>query len=428
MTTELRVSIRNTSDFGGVAVTPLFTSFHDNSFDIYDLGGIASAGLEALAEDGNNSILAAELVAADADAQSANIAASRGPIAAGEFASATLDVDGASNGYLSVATMVLPSNDAFFGTANAVQLFDAEGNFLGAQTLEFDGDSVRDAGTEVNTERDAAFINQTAPNTGVTENGVVTVHPGFNGSLGQPGGEQIILGGTNAFGETVDPVAADFTRPDSDLATVHINTVASQTGGNGRDILIGGRDDDFIDGGNGADILIGGRGWDVLNGGNGRDIIKGGRGDDIIDGGVGNDILKGGKGNDDITGGAGSDLIRGGQGDDNLFGGTGQDFIRGGDGDDMISGGVGRDFLWGNHGNDIFVFAAGDGQDTILDFDRRGDDRLALDIDGVDSFEDIQNSATQESRGVSLDFDGNDSVFLRGLELRALNEADFLFL
>ena len=54
MTTELRISIRNTSDIGGTALTPLFSAFHDNSFDVYDLGGTASAGLEALAEDGNN--------------------------------------------------------------------------------------------------------------------------------------------------------------------------------------------------------------------------------------------------------------------------------------------------------------------------------------------------------------------------------------
>ena len=57
MTTEVRVSLRNTSDTGGTALTPLFAGFHDNSFDVYDLGGTASAGLEALAEDGNNAVI-----------------------------------------------------------------------------------------------------------------------------------------------------------------------------------------------------------------------------------------------------------------------------------------------------------------------------------------------------------------------------------
>jgi len=202
--TSLRISVRNTSAEGGTALTPFFAGFHDNSFDLYNLGEAASAGLEALAEDGNNSVVAGELVAADADAQSTNVVGDRGPIAAGERASAILDVNGASNGYLSLASMILPSNDAFVGTADALRLFDSNGRFFGAQTVVFTGESVRDAGTEYNTERDAAFINQTAPNTGLTEGGVVRVHEGFNGSLGNPDGilgnpngvpgEQIILG------------------------------------------------------------------------------------------------------------------------------------------------------------------------------------------------------------------------------------------
>lgn len=428
MTTELRVSIRNTSDFGGVAITPLFAGFHDNSFDIYDLGGTASAGLEALAEDGNNTVLAGELTAADGDAQSTNIAADRGPIAAGEIAATTLLIDGQSNGYLSVATMVLPSNDAFFGTADAVRIFDDQGNFLGPRVLNFGGDSVRDAGTEVNTEQDAAFINQTAPNTGQTEGGIVSVHPGFNGSLGNPDGEQIILGGVNAFGETVDTQAADFTIPGSELATVHVNSVARHTGSEGRDTLVGGRDDDIVDGGSGADIILGKSGWDVLNGGDGRDVVKGGRGDDIIDGGSGQDVLLGGSGNDTVRGGTGNDVIKGSLGDDDLIGDAGRDFIRGGNGNDLISGGTGRDFLSGNGGNDVFAFATGDGSDTIFDFDRRGDDRLALSVEGVVGFADVLDVATQGSRGVQLEFNGGDSVFLQGVDLVDLGESDFLFL
>lgn len=175
MTTEIRVSVRNTSDTGGTALTPFFAGFHDNSFDIYNLGEAASAGLEALAEDGNNNVIVEELLAADADAQATNVAGPRGPIGARELATAIVDVDAASNNYLGVASMILPSNDAFIGTANALKIFDEEGNFLGAQAVNFTGASVRDAGTEVNTELDAAFINQTGPNTGETEGGVITL-------------------------------------------------------------------------------------------------------------------------------------------------------------------------------------------------------------------------------------------------------------
>ena len=83
--------------------------------------------------------------------------------------------------------MIIPSNDAFIaspGDPTALRIFDAYGNFLGG-TFDVQGSDVMDAGTEVNTERDAAFLNQTGPNTGQTENGVVALHPGFIGSVGR---------------------------------------------------------------------------------------------------------------------------------------------------------------------------------------------------------------------------------------------------
>ncbi|MEL7184533.1 MAG: spondin domain-containing protein, partial [Pseudomonadota bacterium] len=402
MATEVRISVRNDSGFGGVALTPFFAGFHDGSFDIYDLGGKASVGLERLAEDGNNSVIAEELLAADADGQSVNVAAERGPIAARELATTTLQVDGASNGFLGVASMLLPSNDAFVGTANALQLFAPDGTFLGAQAIEFTGASVRDAGTEVNTERDAAFINQTAPNTGEDEGGVVTVHPGFNGSAGNPDGDQIILGGTNAFGDFIDPTTADFTLPGNDVATVHINVVERTEGSHRSDFVVGSAADDIVNGNGGRDVIFGGDGWDELSGGRGRDFLFGGAGDDVLDGGHGRDFLFGGTGSDDLIGGRGRDVLKGGDGDDNLSGGQGRDVLKGGTGDDVLAGGTGRDKLSGGAGDDVFLFAEGDGRDVIADLDRSGDDRIALNVDGIDSFDDILHAARDTYLGVRL--------------------------
>lgn len=64
-----------------------------------------------------------------------------------------------------------------------------------------------------------------------------------------------------------------------------------------------------MDGGNGDDLLIGGRGNDNLTGGNGNDIILGGRGNDNIVGGNGDDLLVGGQGFDRVEGGRGQDTI-----------------------------------------------------------------------------------------------------------------------
>lgn len=425
--TELRISIRNSSDLGGTAVTPFFFGFHDNSFDLYDLGAASSAGLEALAEDGNTAPLAAELTSADADAQTVNVVGSRGPIGTGELASTQFTVNGTSNGYASFAAMVLPSNDAFVGTANAVKLFNADGSFVGAQTVSFDGGSVRDAGTEVNTEEDAAFLNQTAPNTGVTEGGVVTIHPGFNGSAGNPGGTQNILGGTNAFGDLIDPAAADFTLSGNDIAVVHINTVKTTNGTSGRDFFYGRSDDDIVNAGDGRDFVYGGKGWDVINGEGGNDKLFGGRGDDIVDGGSGRDWISGGSGNDDLNGGEGRDYVFGGRGNDNIFGGDDNDFISGGSGNDIISGGDGKDVVSGGRGNDIFVFSSGDDRDIVKGFDKRGDDRIALSVEGVETFDDVVENAYQFRGGVYVDFGEGDSLFFKGVHLSSLGEEDFLF-
>ena len=228
---ELRVTVTNTSSEGGTFLTPFWFGLHDEGFDLGNRGEAASAGLEALAEDGSFDAIAAELLAGDPDGMGGAILGARGPIATGETASTTILASTATP-FISLAAMLLPSNDAFIGTLNPVILFDDNGDYLGDQVLTFDGTNVYDAGTEVNTELDAAFINQMGPNTGETEGGVITLHPGFNGSEGNPDGEgdQIILGGTNAFGVPIDPVAADFIREGAEIARISIEQVAVRLG------------------------------------------------------------------------------------------------------------------------------------------------------------------------------------------------------
>lgn len=223
----LRITVENTSPAGGTFLTPFWFGLHDGSFDLGDIGGSASAGLEALAEDGSFDAIAAELTQADADGQGGAVFGAAGPIATEEVASTLVNVDAGATPFISLAAMILPSNDAFIGTLNAVELFDDNGDFVGTTTLSFDGSRVYDAGTEVNTELDAAFINQTGPNTGEDENGVIRQHDGFNGSQGNPEGEgdQIILGGTNAAGAAIDATAADFTIAGAEIAQITIEEV-----------------------------------------------------------------------------------------------------------------------------------------------------------------------------------------------------------
>jgi len=423
--TDIRIVVTNTSGQGGTFLTPMWFGFHDSNFDLFNRGEAASAGLEAIAEDGSFDAIAPELTAADADAQGGIITGAAGPIATGERTSTIVNVNAASNGYLSLAAMILPSNDAFIGTGNALEIFDETGKFKGAQTITFDQSNAYDAGTEVNTEMDAAFINQTAPNTGVDENGVITLHPGFNGSAGNPGGEQIILGGTNAFGEPITAEAADFTLPGNTIATVHVNTVKVETGTDGRDFLRGGSEDNIYDGGDGNDILYGGAGWDELSGDNGRDILFGGAGSDVLSGGAGRDFLFGGADDDLLDGGEGRDFLSGGRGNDMISGGDGHDFISAGSGDDVVSGGAGRDTINLGRGSDTFIFAAGDGRDKVRSFD--DDDTLVLSIEGIDNYDDLVATARESYFGTTFDFGDGDAINLRGVWLDDLSSAQFDF-
>ena len=226
----VRVSIKNTADTGGTFLTPFWVAFHDGVFDIYDTGAAASTGLERIAEDGNTDVISEEFAAVGAgfDTVITNPEGFAGAplFDPGLSSSQIINLDPATARYFSYASMILPSNDAFIANADpkAFEVFDANGNFAGPVSIRIDGGRVRDAGTEANTESDAAFFNQSAPDTGETTNDVVTVHPGYNGSVGNPNGTpQVFLGGTNGAGFTFDETAADFTRDGAQIAEISIS-------------------------------------------------------------------------------------------------------------------------------------------------------------------------------------------------------------
>ncbi len=98
------------------------------------------------------------------------------------------------------------------------------------------------------------------------------------------------------------------------------------------------------------------------------DTVLGDSNDNRFEGFAGDDLLDGRGGNDDLLGGLGNDTLTGGLGADNLFGE---------DGNDILIGGAGSDFMEGGFGADEFRFAAGDGNDTIADFNMV-DDILVL--------------------------------------------------
>ncbi|MBE9060908.1 Ig-like domain-containing protein [cf. Phormidesmis sp. LEGE 11477] len=122
-----------------------------------------------------------------------------------------------------------------------------------------------------------------------------------------------------------------------------------------------------------AEVLVDAN--NLIAGGLGADTIFGGSGDDVLRGDLNSRKSQVGVGNDDVIfGGAGRDRIGGKGGNDTLFGGDDDDRIWGDDGDDILRGGLGNDTLTGDdfsggQGADTFVLAAGEGTDTIVDFE-----------------------------------------------------------
>lgn len=182
------ITLENGQPSRGVFLTPPWIGIHDGTFDTYNGGDPADVPLggdevERLAEDGDNASITATFDSATNGGPQATVLGPGGPLAPGDRAAVTLNVDPAIDRYFSYASMIIPSNDAFAANGNplAHQLFDDSGRFVGTDFI-VSGEEINDAGTEVNDEiaGNVAFLNQTAPDTGVDENGVVVApHPGF---------------------------------------------------------------------------------------------------------------------------------------------------------------------------------------------------------------------------------------------------------
>lgn len=221
--TSLKITVINQASEGGITLTPLYTSIHNGSFDAFNPGETASAGLEKLAEEGDPSVIAAEREAAAPGSQSGVAFGTDGfagapVIEPGETASVRINNADSANRYFSFLSMVLPSNDTFIGNEGAMdyEIFSAAGDFLGPQTIQVTGAHIWDAGTEQNTVTGAPFIPMNDP-TALDEGGFVTAGQ----SLANFGGITV------ANGQVIDASLFNFlTNPASfNVAEIRIEAV-----------------------------------------------------------------------------------------------------------------------------------------------------------------------------------------------------------
>ena len=205
--------------------------------------------------------------------------------------------------------------------------------------------------------------------------------------------------------------------------TADDDTLSGQAGD---DVLLGNGGDDTLSGGGGGDTLYGGDDDDTLYGGGGHDVLYGD--DDDSGAASGDDDLYGGSGDDTLYGDGGNDVLQGGADDDTLYGGGGRDDLYGDGGDDELYGDGGADSLTGGTGADTFVFAAGDGADTITDFTPEEGDRIDLSaFAGLEGFASLTLTADGSATILDLRAHGGGTVRLEGVAVADLLAADFLW-
>lgn len=239
--------------------------------------------------------------------------------------------------------------------------------------------------------------------------------------------------------------------------------VENVTGGTGNDTITGDGNANVLEGLGGNDTLTGAAGNDVLIGGEGNDTLNGGADNDVLIGDAGADILTGGGGIDtasyagsalgvtvnltagtglggdaegdtlatieNLIGSAHADTLIGSGAANVLNGGAGDDVLDGAGGADRLIGGAGADTLTGGASADTFVFAAGFGADTIMDFDASpagGQDLIDISAYGLTADTFTTKVGIADFGGDTLVTIGVDSILIKGIASTAIEVSDFL--
>jgi hypothetical protein len=156
-TRQVTITVQNLAASNGTVVAPLNFGFGTGAFDGFNIGQVASAAVQRVAELGSGALWLPAFAAADAGASLGTVGSS--PLLPGLSASTTLTVDAAHNPYFSFAAMVVPSNDFFLGNDSPTEyrVFKADGS-LAINSISIRARDLWDAGTEVFDPAAAAFV------------------------------------------------------------------------------------------------------------------------------------------------------------------------------------------------------------------------------------------------------------------------------
>jgi hypothetical protein len=166
-----RVDITNITK--GLSFTPFIAATHRSNVSLFELGQAASTEMAVMAEGGDIGPLNTWLQSQTKDVHAT--ASTAGLLAAGQTVSFTIDATGAAQ-YLSVAAMLLPTNDSFTAV-NGLNL-----PLWGSKTVLMQG---YDAGSELNDELCVSIPGPTCGGEGVSAaagEGYVYISPGIHGA------------------------------------------------------------------------------------------------------------------------------------------------------------------------------------------------------------------------------------------------------
>ncbi|WP_274396535.1 calcium-binding protein [Xanthomonas cucurbitae] len=125
----------------------------------------------------------------------------------------------------------------------------------------------------------------------------------------------------------------------------------------------------------------------------------------------------------ELTGNAQDNVLSGLGEYDTLYGGGGRDLLYGGDGGDELDGNDGNDTLVGGDGDDLYVYTAGQGDDTIVNVDAYGEDMLRVNGAGFDQFSFARSG---DDMVITLN-DQSGSLMFKGWYTEAANRVDRLY-
>ena len=213
----------------------------------------------------------------------------------------------------------------------------------------------------------------------------------------------------------------DFEFPNAGQVTVITGTPDGEEliGTAGTDEINALAGDDWLVGGLGADALNGGDGWDTAGYWDATEAVT----VDLSDP-TNNTGEAAGDSYTDI------EVIIGSDHNDTLIADDAWNGLSGGAGDDVLNGKGGNDYLYGDGGNDTFVFADGDGEDTIEDFTAGAGTDDVIDLSNVISLADYASvlaAAADQGTNVLITIDADNSILLTDVSVADLHQDDFRF-